>query len=205
MAQAQDLTGQRFTNLLITGQDTSRSWGRSRFFYLCDCGKTGSTYAYNLKSGSSTSCGCLTRGTIGARRRQHGGRVGYKKSPTYQSWTAMKQRINNPKNKRFKHYGGRGVTYCERWESFSNFLADMGARPEGLTLERIRTEEGYSPTNCIWADGYVQANNHRGQNKYLVDGELMTQAQLQRHWGISAHHTRKRVVEMTPHTEKEAL
>jgi hypothetical protein len=78
----------------------------------------------------------------------------------------MRARCRDPKNVAFKHYGGRGIAVCERWrESFEAFLADMGERPEGTTLDRIRVNEGYEPGNCRWADAAQQASNKRTRHE----------------------------------------
>jgi hypothetical protein len=74
----------------------------------------------------------------------------------------MKQRCNDPKHRYFKNYGGRGIKICERWNSFENFLADMGERPEGMTLDRYPDNDGnYEMGNCRWATPKQQANNCR--------------------------------------------
>ena len=93
--------------------------------------------------------------------RTHGHTTGNKRSRTAESHHAMKQRCLNPKHKSYPDYGGRGITVCERWMSFANFLEDMGLRPPGKTLDRIRVNEGYCKDNCKWSTSRQQQNNRR--------------------------------------------
>jgi hypothetical protein len=96
-----------------------------------------------------------------AARRKHGdqSRVDGRRSPTYRSWDGMKQRCLNPKATGYARYGGAGITVCDRWLDFANFLEDMGARPDGTTLDRIDSARGYEPGNCRWATRSEQNKN----------------------------------------------
>lgn len=88
-------------------------------------------------------------------------RFAEKMGPTYSSWQAMLNRCRNENIPTWPHYGGRGITICERWESYESFLADMGERPDGRSLDRINVDGNYEPGNCRWATAQEQARNQR--------------------------------------------
>ena len=96
----------------------------------------------------------------------------------YAAWRNMKQRCRNPKNPQFADYGGRGIDYCEEWERFENFRSDMGECPEGLTLDRIDNNKGYSKENCRWASHEVQMNNRRNNIQIPFQGEVISLKRL---------------------------
>lgn len=98
----------------------------------------------------------------------------------------MKQRCYNPNTKEFRLYGARGITVCDRWlNSFNNFLTDMGEAPDGLTLDRIRSEGNYEPGNCRWADWDTQERNRRNNRRVVIKGINLTVAEASRKLGIS--------------------
>ena len=100
----------------------------------------------------------------------HGYRPRGKMSPTYHAWTSMRERCESPTCRSWLGYGGRGIKICLRWKEFPNFLADMGPKPTGKSLDRINNEGNYEPSNCRWATPKEQANNIRTNNLISFNG-----------------------------------
>jgi hypothetical protein len=105
----------------------------------------------------------------------------------------MMQRCGNPNNPQFKDYGERGITVCERWKTFKNFLTDMGVRPEGLTLDRKDNNKGYTPDNCKWSTKQEQQRNMRSNNVWELDGQRKTVAEWADQLGMKRHSLYMRV------------
>lgn len=97
----------------------------------------------------------------------------------------MLHRCTQPHNGRYASYGGRGITVCERWHSFENFIADMGSRPDGTTLDRFPNNDGsYEPGNCRWATPKEQSSNRRSNRFLTFGGETLTLTEWARRLGV---------------------
>lgn len=158
-SRRKNITGKRFGRLLVISFVEMR--GRSvRWLCRCDCGTERTFDGGSLRLGRAASCGCSHKGQMNAKT--HGHTINDAASPTYRSWYAMIKRCENPKAINFSNYGGRGIKVCEGWrESFAAFLADMGPRPDGCTLDRINNDGNYELTNCRWATRSQQLINQR--------------------------------------------
>lgn len=95
----------------------------------------------------------------------------------YGIWSGIKARCLNPNVKQYPDYGGRGITICERWMTFDNFLSDMGDPPDGMSIERLNNDDGYHPGNCKWASRVEQGRNKRGNRIIEVNGVSKTLAE----------------------------
>ena len=143
--------------------------GNRGYIYLfkCDCGNTKEISGSLVRKGSVKSCGCFRSEVTSAKNTTHG-EVG---SPTYETWTGMKARCDNPNHTAYNRYGGLGVTYASEWADYTQFKKDMGERPEGKTLDRIDNAKGYSKQNCRWATSYEQSRNTKQNVNITFNGK----------------------------------
>lgn len=181
-------TGNRFSRLTVISISHRRSGNQSRLMVdcLCECGRTTQADSSNLKSGHTKSCGCLGK----TYHVKHGAC----KTPEYRAWAKMLARCRNPKDPNFMRYGGRGITVCERWNNFQDFIADMGARPSSFhSIERINNNEGYSPDNCKWATRPEQQRNRRNNIRITFNGETLVLQDWAKKVGIRPQSLLKRI------------
>ena len=151
-----DLTGTKFNFLTVLEKFDTTSAG-ARWLCLCDCGEKTVVNSLKLRKGFTKSCGCHRR-SIKANKT-HGMA---NKTKTYKTWKCMRHRCNNRNSTQYKWYGAKGITYDKAWDDFLVFLADMGERPDGKTLDRINPDLGYFKDNCRWATPKEQAETNRG-------------------------------------------
>ena len=137
--------------------ETSKQKATYGLFQCQYCGKEFETQVSNVKKKDTRSCGCQIINNFGTTH-------GLKSNRFYQTWYNMVKRCNNPKSAVYKHYGARGITVYEEWLDVRNFVAwcDL-THPniEGMTLDRIDNDKGYSPENCTWSDKTTQCINQR--------------------------------------------
>lgn len=167
--------GQRFGRLrvvAIIGRGNLQGSRKAQpLLVLCDC-KCGNPVLLekgSLIKGRSKSCGCLDRevktkrwaGNVINLVHGHTSQASDRETPTYRTWRCMKERCFNSQAGNFALYGGRGITVCDRWLNFENFLKDMGERSSGTSIDRINSNGNYEPGNCRWATPKTQRANQR--------------------------------------------
>lgn len=160
-----DKSGKRYNHwvaLRFIGVSTDRKY---YYEFQCDCGTKKLIREDIVVRGASKSCGCkdsrISHGHCSKKNQCN-------RTPEYRAWTSMRRRCLQPKAHNYKHYGGRGVSICKRWDEFENFLSDMGFRPhKSLSLHRVENNGNYEPDNCIWGTGEIQATHKR--NNLLIE------------------------------------
>lgn len=153
------LIGTRF-NSLIVKELIGRVGHNKQWRCICDCGNEVIVRSYDLRKGTTKSCGCANRRESALRARTHG----QSKSRLYNIWANMLDRCYNQNNKDFKYYGGRGVSVADQWrDDYITFAAYMGERPSPKhSIDRIDTNGDYEPGNVRWATPLQQSRNRRG-------------------------------------------
>lgn len=160
------MIGRKFGRLTVI-KEVGRNNRGILFECSCECGNNAVYPGKDLRSGNNKSCGCL-------RHKMSGTQI-------YRAWQNMKKRCNDPSNKSYHNYGGRGITYNLKWETFEGFFEDMEEGFEkGLTLDRIDVNGDYEKENCRWVDWVIQANNTTTNHIVKYNGEELTIAELAR-------------------------
>lgn len=184
---AVQIDGKRFGSLVVLWHGlTSLPRGKDKYskyhYYncICDCGKIFIRRRDSIISGQVKHCGCMGKKRLlddDYYARYLRKTIGRSATREYRVWNGMRQRCLNKNFRDYHRYGGRGITMCERWLEYENFLADMGSPPKGHSLDRIDNNAGYSPDNCRWATKLVQQRNRRNTRFLTLNGETKTLAE----------------------------
>lgn len=183
--------GTKFNRLTFLSDAGSSKKHRYAIF-KCECGTEKKIMIAHVRLGKTVSCGCFNLEKTVARSTTHGATRFGKQSKTYMIWGAMKARCLDLSN---KDYGGRGIKICDRWLEFENFLADMGEKPDGLSIDRINNDGNYEPSNCRWATTHEQAHNKRTNVFINHNGKCQTVSQWSEYLGINRFTIYSRIYE----------
>lgn len=167
-----ELSGQLFGRLTVIEFSEVKT-KRAVWKCQCSCGNITYVPTHKLKSGHTQSCGCLHKEKFNCGHPKHG----MWNTGTYRTWYAMVYRCTKSNHHRYEDYGGRGITVCDEWLEFENFIRDMGVRPDNRTLERNDNNKGYNKENCCWSTITEQGANKRNNQIITHNGETLTYSQ----------------------------
>lgn len=169
--QLKDITGQRFGRLVVLEREedyiSPKGVKKVRWLCVCDCGNKALVVAEDLRRGHTYSCGCYQKEMTSNASIKHGKR----NTKIYHVWQAMKDRCNNPKNKRFRDWGGRGIAIYDEWQddfqAFYNYVSKLPHFGEaGYSIDRINNDGNYEPNNIRWATRMEQNRNRRNVKNF---------------------------------------
>lgn len=181
----------RLTVLFYLGKRSNKH----RWACKCRCGKYVSVITYVIHHKKTRSCGCIRVEGLVKRSTRHGYSSRRQKeiSNIYAVWLSMRSRCNHKTHVSYPYYGGRGISYVDRWDEFENFLEDMGEPPPGNTIERIDNDKNYGPENCIWIPAEKQSRNRRNVVLLEFDGKELCVEEWAREIGIRGGRIRYRL------------
>jgi hypothetical protein len=163
-----DLTGMTFGRWTVLSRVENDKHGNAQWLCRCVEGNERVVRGSDLRRGNSQNCGCVRRESVAKRSHKHGHARKTQTTAEYHAWRDMRNRCHNPRNKKYRDYGGRGIRVCWRWLSengFQLFLEDMGPKPEPkrlYSIDRYPNNDGnYEPSNCRWATASQQRTNQR--------------------------------------------
>jgi len=165
-----DMTGERYGRLTVDHLYCRGGNGKKLLWAcICDCGNVVNVSRDKLVSGHTTSCGCFHKDEVSKRVIKHG----MSNTRLFWCWQHMINRCENPKDKNYNHYGGRGITVCEEWHDSSTFInwALNNGYEKKLTIDRIDVNGNYEPSNCRWVDYKTQDRNKRNNIFITYEGE----------------------------------
>lgn len=167
---------------------------RPHWICKCACGNTKTIDQTHLKRQQTLSCGCLQKERAAQAQFKHGLAL----TRIHNAWRGMMRRCYDSSSSRYERYGGRGITVCEEWHKFEQFVIDMYPAIPNTTLDRIDNEKGYSKDNCRWATRHEQANNTCRNKMVEFCGKIYTIAQLSRFLNCSVGKLRYRISKGLP-------
>lgn len=188
-----DRAGQRYGKLVIVSlaKRDSGKWANHYWNCRCDCGSEKVIGFHSLKSGSTSSCGCVLHDWLVQKNTTHGLSRSYPRE--YRIWKNMRARCFREANKSYPDYGGRGISVCAEWSDFAAFMRDMGPAPDRSSLDRIDVNGDYTAGNCRWATSQEQARNKRTNHVIEYGGERKTLQEWCNQFGLEPSKVRYRI------------
>lgn len=177
-----DLTGQRFGRLTVIEESGRDNFRQVMWKCKCDCGNEVVVRGYQLRSRRTQSCGCLQKEITSKVKTTHG----KNNTRLYTIWCSIRQRCSTPSTSCYKHYGARGITFCEAWNDFTVFMdwAIANGYNDNLTIDRIDVNGNYCPENCRWITLKEQQSNKRSNHYIEFNGEKRTLEEWAQRIGI---------------------
>lgn len=198
MGKRRDLFGIRSGKLTVKEYAFTKN-KKAYWLCECECGTLKNIAAAKLLNQTTKSCGCYRfPKKVESFNKSHGHTTKNKRSPTYNTWSNMIGRCHRPNDIGYKNYGGKGIIVCEHWHKFTNFLEDMGERPEGKTIDRIDNSKGYYKENCKWSTRIEQAQNQTINKLITYNGETHCISEWARILDIPTNTLSRRIQENWP-------